>query len=248
MMTMDRRAPAPLYHQLKRALIDHIQTAGLAPGARMPTEAEIEQQHGISRTTIRQALQELVQAGVVERVQGRGTFVAAPPLIHAPLLTSFTENMQSQGQRPSHRVLESWVTAAPQAVADALELEPGAPCRFIRRLLLVNDRALGVAETWLPRAVLGVADPLFDAAALAAGSLYEVLQRPPIGLVLARGAETVRAGLADDEQAALLGCSPSAPVLVVDRVSFTADERPVESTRLVFDGTRYAYRSELSRP
>lgn len=248
MMNLDRRAPVPLYHQLKRALVHQIRSERLAPGARLPTEVEIEQRYQVSRTTIRQALQELVLEGVVERVQGRGTFVAEAPLTHLPLLTSFTDNMRAQGHRASRRVLESRVGVAPPAVAEALELPPGALCRFLRRLLLADERAIGVAETWLPTAVLGDNDALFEPSTLESDSLYELLQRPPIGLMLQRGVEAVRSALADAAQGALLGCEPGAPVLMVDRLSFTADERPVESTRLVFDGSRYAYRSELSRP
>lgn len=247
MMTVDRRAPVPLYHQLKRALVDQIRRERLAPGARLPTEAEIEQRYRVSRTTIRQALQELVTEGVVERVQGKGTFVAVGSLSHFPVLNSFTENMRTQGHRPSRRLLESRLVDAPRAIAEALELDDPR-CRYLRRLLLADDRPLGVAETWLPHSQLGDNDQLFDRATLEQCSLYELLQRPPINLVLHRGVEVIRSVLADDEQAALLACARGDPVLAIERLTYGPDERPIESTSLCFDGSRYAYWSKLSRP
>lgn len=246
---VDRRAPLPLYHQLKQALVDDIERRGLTAGDRLPTEAEIERRYRVSRSTIRQALRDLVVEGVVERIQGKGTFVAGGHLTHVPLLTSFTENMRAQGHTPSRRVLESRVAVPPPGVATVLGLEAdGQRCRFLRRLLSADGQPVGVAETWLPVAVLGAHDDLFDPARLESGSLYDLLQSPPIGLVLHRGVETVRSGLADADHARLLGCEPGAAVLVVDRLTHTPQDRPVEATRMVFAGGRYEYRVEMFRP
>lgn len=247
-LTLDRTAPLPLYAQLRDALLQEVREGGLQPGDRFPTEAEIQERYRVSRATVRQALADLESAGVVRRVQGLGSFVAAPKIRHVPQLTSFSELAASQGFEPSHRVLASSLEAAPADVAGELGLEAGAPCRFLRRLLLADGDAVGLAETWLPAAALNGHDELFEPGRLDEGSLYEMLRSAPVGLALDHAAETVSAGVADAASAALLGCEEGTPVLLIRRLTFTPDERPVESTRLVFVGDRYEYRVELQRP
>lgn len=245
---LDREAPLPLYAQLRDALVLQVREGGLQPGDRFPTEAAIQDRYRVSRATVRQALADLEANGVIRRVQGLGTFVAAPKIRHVPLLTSFAELVSSQGFTPSHRVLASSVEGAPADVASELGLEQGARCRFLRRLFLVDDKAVGLAETWLPVGVLGGHDDLFEHDRLDRGSMYEVLQGEPIGLVLDHAVETISPGAVDGADAGLLGCPPGTPVLLIGRITFTPDEQAVESTRLVFVGERYEYRVELHRP
>ncbi len=246
---MDRASALPLYAQLKDALLDQMQRDGSKPGDRLPTEGEIETSFGVSRTTVRLALQALAQEGMVERIQGRGTFVAAPKISHQPMLTSFTENMRLQGLHPSRRALVSELREAPEHVAAPLELPQDArTCRFLRRLLLADDRPVGVAETWLPVEFVGLDDDVFNPRSLSENSLYELLRWPSVGLNLERGEETVRAALADADDAELLECAEGESVLIVDRTSFNTAGRPVELTRLTFDGARYQYRTEVRRP
>ncbi len=245
---LDRGGPLPLYFQLREALLREIEERRLGPGDRLPTEAEIEARYGVSRSTIRQALNELAAEGVVERIQGKGTFVGTPKPRHIPLLTSFTENMISQGHRPSRRVLASSATGAPAEVAARLGIDEGTPCRFLHRLLLADEQVVGVSRTWLPEAILGGHDQLFEPDRLEAASLYEVLQAPPIGLVLARGVENITPSTADREQASLLGVDPGSPVLVVTRLTFAGDGGAIEWTYMVFAEDRYEYRVEMTRP
>jgi GntR family transcriptional regulator len=245
---LDRRGPLPLYFQLKHSLLREIHDNGLGPGNRLPSEAQIESRYGVSRTTIRQALNELAVEGVIERTQGKGTFVASPNITHLPLLTSFTENMLSQGYEPSRRVLVSMVADPPEDIAYRLQLAARRRCRFLRRLLLADQEIVGLAETWLPLDILGSREELFDASRLEQGSLYDLLQGPDIKLDLHRGVEKVYPAVASNQYAAFLECSPESPVLVVDRLTYTSEQRPVEATHMVFDGSRYEYSVEMFRP
>lgn len=247
-VALDREAPLPLYFQLRQALLAQIRDRGLKPGDRLPTEAELERRYGVSRSTIRQALQELEGHGLVRRIQGKGTFVGTPRIQHVPVLASFSELLRSQGYEPSHRLLASAVRPAAPEVAEGLGLEEGAPTRFLRRLFLADGDPVGVAETWIPRGLLGRHDDLLEHGAIEEGSLYELLQSEPIGLALARAVETINPGLAEEPDAGLLGCEPGSPLLVIRRVTFTPDGRPVEWTRLLFAGDRYEYRVEMQRP
>lgn len=245
---LDREAPLPLYVQLRDALLLEVREGGLRPGDRFPSEAAIRDRYRVSRATVRQALAELETGGVIRKVQGLGSFVAVPKIRHVPLLTSFAELASSQGFTPSHRVLASSTEEAPADAAAELGLEEGAPCRFLRRLFLADGNAVGLAETWLPTNALHGHDDLLDRERLDQGSMYEVLQSEPIGLVLDRAVETISPGAVDAESAELLGCEPGAPVLLIRRLTFTPEGSAVESTRLVFVGDRYEYRVELHRP
>jgi len=245
---LDRGAPIPLYFQLREAILREIRERGMKTGDRLPTESEIERTFRVSRATIRQALAELESEGVVRRVQGLGTFVASPKIRHVPKLQSFSELARSQGFVPSHRMLGSEPIEAPAGVADDLGIEPGRPARHLRRQLLADGRVVGLAETWLPMDLLGANDELFGEELLAQGSLYELLQRPPVSLVLHHAEETISASVADRTDATLLDCELGSPVLVVQRVTFTPEDRPIESTRLQFASERYEYRVSMERP
>jgi GntR family transcriptional regulator len=243
---IDRQAPIPLYHQLKQILLRTIETQGLTAGDRLPTEAQLEVQYGVSRATIRQAIKELEAEGVVERMQGRGTFIAAPRLRHVAMLSSFAEDMRSQGHVASRTMLESSTIEANKLVAAALQIAEGSACYWLRRLLFADGIPIGLADTWLPLAVLGGHERVLDS--LGDGSLYEALLTPPIAIALARGAETVTAHRADAPTAELLACPEDTALLVVERLAFDVGEQVVERTRTVFLADRYEYRVAIVRP
>jgi GntR family transcriptional regulator len=245
---LDRGAPLPLYFQLREALLREIREQGLQPGDRLPTEAEIERRYRVSRSTIRQALNDLAAEGLIHRIQGKGTFVGSPKIQHVPVLTSFSELLRAQGYAPSHRLLDSLVVPADGEVAEGLQVEEGTSCRFLRRLFLADEDPVGLAETWLPQAVLGPNDYLFENGEIERGSLYELLQSERIGLTLHRAVETINPGIVDAADARLLGYAPATPVLVIRRITYTPQDLPVEWTRLLFAGDRYEYRVEMQRP
>jgi GntR family transcriptional regulator len=247
MTTIDRAQPMPLYAQLERALVSDMTQRGLKPGDRLPTEAEISETYSVSRATVRQALTRLVAEGRVDRVQGLGSFVARPRPTHQPLLTSFTENMRAQGFRPLRRVLVSETVPMPEEHAGIFGPET-IECQYLCRILLADDRPVGISQTWLPREELGARIDLFRPEALESGSLYDLLQGPQIGIELHRGTEIIRAGRATEEQARLLECPPESPTLVVRRVTYTLADRPIESTVMTFAADRYEYRVNLFLP
>jgi GntR family transcriptional regulator len=245
-MMMDRMSPLPLYVQLEQALLAHIHTAGLRPGDRFLSEAEIAQTYAVSRATIRQALARMVTDGHLERIQGLGSFIAKPRPMHQPLLTSFTENMRDQGYSPRRRVLSSETVSTPEDLRASM-LWTG-PSQYVLRLLLIDDTPIGISETWLPIDALAGRLDLFVPEALEAGSLYDLLQGPDIGLRLHRGTETIRSAKLNADDARLLECDPGDSALIVRRTTYTQSERPVESTVMTFAADRYEYRVDLVRP
>jgi GntR family transcriptional regulator len=244
----DRRTAVPLYVQVRERLRAEIEGRGLRSGDRLPTEAELEERYGVSRATIRQAVGDLESEGVLRRIQGKGTFVATPKIQHGPILTSFSDLLRGQGHTPSHRVLRSEVLAAPDEVARGLQLDGGAPCRRLERLLLADGDPVGVSTTWLPLEVLGAHDAAIDAGTTAGRSLYELLGESSVELVPDRATETIDPALAGPIEAELLGCEPGTALLFIRRCSWTAADRPLEWTELRFVPGRYQYRVDLHRP
>src|SRR5215831_8392956 len=142
----------PLYAQVENVIIDRIANGSLAPGSRLPSEDSLVQEYAVSRTTIRAAIQSLVQRGLVEIRRGKGTFVTQPKMTQELTeLTGFVEDMQALGRQPTAKVLDRQIVAANQLVARRLALPQGAPVVRIQRVRLADRMPLSFDETYLPK-------------------------------------------------------------------------------------------------
>ena len=205
-----RRAGAPAWAQIDARLSDRIASGGLAPGERLPPERELAATLGVSRMTVRQALDALARRGLVERGVGRGTFVrAARPELRLDGPLGLTAELAAQGLRAEARVLI--------AAVEGDELH-------VRRLRSTGGRPLVLEDSWLPAARFpGLLEHDLS------GSLY-ALMRDVYAAAPARASERIRA-LAADEEAAVLGVRPGAPLMLVEREAVAADGERVERAR-----------------
>src|SRR6516225_12483387 len=129
----------PLYAQVENVIIDRIANGSLAPGSRLLSEDSLVQEYAVSRTTIRAAIQSLVQRGLVEIRRGKGTFVTHPKITQELTeLTGFVEDMQAAGRQPTAKILDQQIVTANQAVARRLALPQGAPVVRIQRVRLAD--------------------------------------------------------------------------------------------------------------
>lgn len=233
--------PIPLYHQAKFALRDAIESGEWESGQQLPNEDKLAESFGVSKVTVRQALQELASLGYVRREQGRGTFVSRPKFDQGPReLTSFSEEMQRHNLTASSRVIEGALTKADDRVAEALQVPKGEPVFMLKRLRLADAEPMGIQTAYIPVALApGFLDEEFGTA-----SLYDVLQTR-YGLVPAKARETYSAVPVGPAPAALLDIAPGSPVLAVERVTFLPSGKPLEFVQSIMRSDRYTITLEL---
>jgi len=223
----------PQYRQIEQALRERIAT--LRPGERLPSDAELCVEFGVSRMTARNAMQRLAEDGLIARHPGRGSFVIAPPAHRrANRLMTFTQEMLRRGRVPSSRLLTRVIRPSSSAEATALEIPQRQPIVHLRRIRLADDEPIALESTVL---VGDCADAVMTAD-LAHGSLHETLGRA--GCVLRRGSGTIAAAAATAEDARLLGIRTGDPLLVERRVISDGNGRRIEATESRYPADRYA--------
>jgi len=238
---IDRTSKLPLYHQLYEILRDNISRGEWQPGDMIPPESELIERYQVSRTTVRQVLDMLVNEGLIYRQQGRGTFVAHPTVEQALVrIISFTEDMRQRGFQPGTRVLSSALIPAPPDIAKKLEIEPGEELARLERLRLADGEPMSLEISHLiHRYCLGVLKGDY-----ASNSLREMLERG-YGIRLTHARQVIRATQASRDIARLLSIQPNAALLYIERVSYSQQNIPIEFLRIYYRGDRYALYNEL---
>lgn len=238
----DEGAP-PLYWQLAERVRHQIAAGRYAVGAQLPTEAAFGREFGVSRITVRAALDRLAAEGLVRRERGRGTFVTAPPIEHdLGQFTDFAEDMAAADLHPASRVTHFAEEPAGEAVAAQLGVARGATVVRVDRLRLADERPVAFDRTYLPPRYGRLLDPT----ALATATILRLLEDRHAVPILA-GRYTIEATVADGEIAAALALVAGSPVLLVHRASQTAGGERVFYQRRHYRGDRVRYTLDLRR-
>lgn len=234
---------SPLYQQIKALIMQGLESGEWKPGELIPSEVELGSRFKVSQGTVRKAIDELAAENLVLRRQGKGTFVATHHETKAQFrflrLTADVEKWQ----RAENRIIEVKRMRAPAEVARQLDVKSGDSVIFIKRVKLFNDVAIIVEDIWLPGLIFKglTAERLMEYK----GPLYGLFETE-FGTRMIRAAEQIRAVGADAESAEFLGVALNAPLLSVERVSFTYGDKPVEMRRGLYLTLHYHYQSELS--
>jgi GntR family transcriptional regulator len=243
--TLDRNRE-PTYYQIRKALLGRIESGEWGPGTQLPTELQLQQEFGVSRGTVRRALDELAFAGRISRHSGRGTFVKdLPPRIQTEQVLSFTEQVRRHGWLPSTRKLSAETLPAsevPDVVRQAFGLGPDASVVRIRRLRLGDGRPLSIQTVYLlPDLCPGVLDRNL-------GQLMPLYES--FGWRIHHADEVIRVITVQGEEARLLGLNPGDPAVYRFRISFLEDETPFEVLESLdcHDTFEHRHRLVASRP
>ncbi|HUW10049.1 MAG TPA: GntR family transcriptional regulator [Anaerolineae bacterium] len=238
---INRHSKLPLYHQLYEILRGSITRREWRPGDMIPPESELIETHGVSRTTVRQVLDMLVNEGLIYRQRGRGSYVAHPTLEHGlTRIVSFTEDMRRRGFEPSTRLLASGLVAAPPDIAESLQVEPGAELARLERLRLADDEPMSVEEAYLVHQLC----PGVLAGDYTSIPLRQALEQNH-GLRLVRAKQIIRAIAAPAKLAETLSIARTVPLLLIERVSYSQQNVPVEFLRITYRADRYSLYNEL---
>jgi GntR family transcriptional regulator len=231
----------PLYARLVRELSAEIAQGSVRPGDRLPGERDLCKHFRVSRVTVRRALGELRDRGLIEPDGTRGWFITSIALGEPNALMSFSEMARSRGLRPSSRVLKSEARPATIDEAEVLRIAPGTALFDLERVRLLDDVSVALERSRLPLPIA----PSLPKTNLAEGSLYEALRRN--GVVPTSADYVLQAIAAEPRQAALLEVQPSAPLLMATATSFDLKGKPIELSCSVFRSDRYRFRTTLHR-
>jgi GntR family transcriptional regulator len=219
-LSVDRRSPVPLYHQVARQLADAIDAGILPAGSKLDNEIALADQLGLSRPTMRKAIEELVGKGLLVRKRGVGTQVVHGRVRRELELTSLYDDLAAAGKRPGTTVLLNRLEPAPADVAEELGVASGTDVRRLERLRHADGVPLALLRNWLP------AEPELTDEELEGDGLYQLLRERGTHLRIAR--QRIGARGATVEEAALLELQPRDALLTMQRTAYGDSGRAVE--------------------
>jgi GntR family transcriptional regulator len=228
----------PLYQRLATALLDAVAVGNIAGGQALPSERRLSTELGISRVTVRRALELLARDGRLHRQQGVQTRVAERVQKTLSAVTGFSEELSARGSVPGHRWISRQTVLPTPTEAMSLDLSTNDPVVRLVRIRLADGRPLAIERATVPQAILPSGDLVDD-------SLYATLRALGCGPV--RGAQRIRAGLMSPVEAELLEAEPGAPLLIIERRCYLADDRAVEFTETRYNGALYDFLTDLGR-
>jgi GntR family transcriptional regulator len=244
MNSVSREDVRPLYKQVKDRLLEALADGRVPPMGKLASERELVETYGVSRITVRQAMRELVAEGHLRSHPGKGFYSTGRSTEQAfelELLRSFTATAQRHGLKPGGRLIRGYLVLADERLAAALHTRLGEPVAALRRLRLLDDAPVAIAEDWIEaRKVPGLL-----ALDWAGGnrSLYDEL-RQRYGLSPELGETVLSSRLADADEARLLGLRRPAAVLTVEQIAYDRNGTPINATRSIHHPTRYPLRLE----
>ena len=216
---------------------------GLELGAAIPSERQLSVELGVSRLTVRAALDELVREGHLSRRRGSGTFVTEPKIAQELTMTSFTDDMIRRGLAPASRTLELRVVPAGARLGQMLHVSPGERIVAAKRLRLADGETMAIEELHVRESLV----PGLTATDLEDHSFYALL-RERYGIVIDGGIQTIEPTVTNEEESAALGVPLHSPAFLFERITRDGGGEIVEYVRSIYRGDRYRLVTELSGP
>ncbi|WP_107471489.1 GntR family transcriptional regulator [Streptomyces sp. PTY087I2] len=241
-LSVDRTSPVPLYFQLAQQLEAAVEQGRLAPGALLGNEIDLAARLGLSRPTVRQAIQTLVDKGLMVRRRGVGTQVVHSQVRRPLELSSLYDDLEAAGQRPATTVLCNTTEPASAEVAAALGVAEGSEVHRVERLRSAHGEPMALLRNHLPPGLVPLRTEELEAT-----GLYRLMRASGITLHSAR--QSVGARAATEGEAGVLEEEAGAPLLTMERVTYDDTGRVVEFGSHVYRAARYAFDFQLlARP
>lgn len=233
-LNVDRSSPVPLYYQLAQQLESAIENGRLAPGSLLGNEIELAGRLGLSRPTVRQAIQSLVDKGLLVRRRGVGTQVVHSQVRRPLELSSLYDDLQAAGQSPTTQVLRNETQRASADVAAALGIAEGSEVITLERLRLTHGEPMAFLHNHLPVGLLDLDGPQLEST-----GLYRMMRAA--GITLHSAHQTIGARNATPEETDLLAEEPGAALLAMSRTTYDDKGRAVEYGSHIYRASRYAF-------
>lgn len=239
---INKQSPIPIYHQLEELLKQQIESGVLGEDEAIPSERELSEKFQISRMTVRQAINNLVLEGYLYRLKGRGTFVNKKRVEQELQgLTSFTEDMLTRGMVPTSRLVSFDIIESDALTAKALDIEEKNPVYCFGRIRLADRLPMAIETAYVPVSLVpGLTEEIINQ------SLYRYLEEQ-LMLTISEAKQEIEASVANFQEARLLEIDEGAPVLLIERTSYLADETPFEFVRSSFRADRYRFVHRMKR-
>jgi len=241
---IDVQSPIPLYHQVKENLREAIANEILCPDDVLPFERELSRVYGVSRVTVRQAVDELVQEGLLRRVPGIGTFVAGPKVVQVlPTVLGFSARMRQEGHVTLNRVLRQETEPASASVSRRLRIAVSSPVMRLVRLRLVDNEPHMIETSFTSLARFP--DILGDD--FAVRSLYDVIGAR-YGTHVFELDQTLEPVLMTEYEASLLDSTPGSPAMLMESIAFAGEDDPFEFSKAIVRGDKCQYYFRMRSP
>ncbi|MDH6213374.1 DNA-binding GntR family transcriptional regulator [Streptomyces pseudovenezuelae] len=237
-LSVDRSSPVPLYFQLSQQLEAAIEHGVLTPGSLLGNEIELAARLGLSRPTVRQAIQSLVDKGLLVRRRGVGTQVVHSQVKRPLELSSLYDDLEAAGQRPATKVLVNAIVPATAEIAAALGVAEDSDVHRVERLRLAHGEPMAYLCNFMPPGLLDL-----NTDQLEATGLYRMMRA--VGITLHSARQTIGARAATAAEAERLAEPEGAPLLTMQRVTFDDTGRAVEFGTHTYRPTRYSFEFQL---
>ena len=220
-MDLDRSGPIPLYFQVAQKIEQAIMDGTLPAGSRLENEVALGERLGLSRPTVRRAIQDLVDKGLLVRRRGIGTQVVHGQVTRGVELTSLYEDLARSGQKPSTTLIDYKIQKADAKIAEKLGVAVGANVLYLKRLRSADNVAVSILENWLPTEFTEITE-----AELNEFGLYQLLRSRGVTIRVAK--QRIGARKASTTESNLLDIEKSAALLTMDRTAYDNSGKAVE--------------------
>ncbi|MDK2986264.1 MAG: GntR family transcriptional regulator [Clostridia bacterium] len=240
-LKIDKDSVIPIYYQIAKLFEDYILEGKLKPGESLPPENEIAETFEISRMTVRRAISELINAGLVYAQKGKGTFVAEPKLNKVTFeLGDFHEEITKKGMKPGSKLLEVKIVKSDKILSQKLEIPLGTNCLYFSMVLSADGEPLVFEKKYIkyakqkPILETELKDPSLSNLAVIHGDHFPTTSK-----------RVLHASIVTEEEASVLEVEQNTPVFVVEQTIYDYDKKPVGWGKSVYRGDKYKLTSYI---